>query len=114
MHCAQHTTEPSVSAHEIITARPYAFLDDEEFQNRRTMPSTCSRLAVDLGSIGALDPEAIERCTEIVPAPTTADDLHDLVSSLVAVQARKQAGSLWSELTVRGRGHTIATDGAEL
>ena len=30
------TTEPSVLAHEILTARPYAFLDDEEFQNRRT------------------------------------------------------------------------------
>ena len=26
----------AVTAHEIITARPYAFLDDEEFQNRRT------------------------------------------------------------------------------
>src|SRR4030095_8035339 len=35
VHCAD-TTEPSVLAHEIITARPYAFLDDEEFQNRRT------------------------------------------------------------------------------
>ena len=35
VHCVD-TTEPSVLAHEIITARPYAFLDDEEFQNRRT------------------------------------------------------------------------------
>ena len=31
------TTEPSVLAHEILTARPYAYLDDEgEIQNRRT------------------------------------------------------------------------------
>src|SRR5207302_5986345 len=30
------TTEPSVLAHEILTARPYAFVDDEELQNRRT------------------------------------------------------------------------------
>ncbi|HEY0581435.1 MAG TPA: DEAD/DEAH box helicase, partial [Chloroflexota bacterium] len=29
VHC-RDTTEPSVLAHEIITARPYAFLDDEE------------------------------------------------------------------------------------
>jgi ATP-dependent Lhr-like helicase len=29
------TTEPSVLAHEILTARPYAFLDDEELQNQR-------------------------------------------------------------------------------
>src|SRR6266550_361297 len=35
IHC-RDTTEPSVLAHEIITARPYAFLDDEETQNRRT------------------------------------------------------------------------------
>ena len=35
VHCVD-TTEPSVLAHEILTARPYAFLDDEELQNRRT------------------------------------------------------------------------------
>jgi ATP-dependent Lhr-like helicase len=35
VHC-RDTSEPSVLAHEIITARPYAFLDDEEAQNRRT------------------------------------------------------------------------------
>ena len=51
------TTEPSVLAHEILTARPYAFLDDEEFQNRRTNAVTLRRgLAVDLASIGALEP----------------------------------------------------------
>ena len=81
VHCAD-TTEPSVLAHEIITARPYAFLDDEEFQNRRTNAVHLRRgLAVDLGSIGSLDPEAIEQVhAEIVPVPTTADDLHDLLS----------------------------------
>jgi ATP-dependent Lhr-like helicase len=115
VHCAD-TTEPSVLAHEIITARPYAFLDDEEFQNRRTNAVHLRRgLAVDLGSIGALDPEAIEQVhTEIVPVPTTADDLHDLVSSLVAVRAREDWQPLWSELTARGRGHTIGGDRADL
>jgi ATP-dependent Lhr-like helicase len=115
VHCAD-TTEPSVLAHEIITARPYAFLDDEEFQNRRTNAVHLRRgLAVDLGSIGALDPEAIEQVhAEIVPVPTTADDLHDLVSSLVAVRAREDWRPLWSELTARGRGHTMADGGAEL
>ncbi|HEX2564531.1 MAG TPA: helicase-related protein, partial [Acidimicrobiales bacterium] len=115
VHCVD-TTEPSVLAHEIITARPYAFLDDEEFQNRRTNAVHLRRgLSVDLGSIGALDPKAIEQVhAEIVPAPTTADDLHDLVSSLVAVRAREDWRPLWSELVARGRGHTIASDGAEL
>ncbi|MGH2474279.1 MAG: Lhr family ATP-dependent helicase, partial [Candidatus Limnocylindrales bacterium] len=115
VHCAD-TTEPSVLAHEIITARPYAFLDDEEFQNRRTNAVHLRRgLAVDLDSIGALDPEAIGQVhAEIVPEPTTADDLHDLVSSLVTVRARDDWRPQWSELTARGRGHTIASDGAEL
>ena len=45
------TTEPSVLAHEILTARPYAFLDDEEFQNRRTNAVHLRRgLAVDLAA----------------------------------------------------------------
>src|SRR5205814_4632876 len=35
VHC-RDTTEASVLAHEVISARPYAFLDDEEAQNRRT------------------------------------------------------------------------------
>src|SRR5437763_12081714 len=50
------TTEASVLAHEIVTARPYAFLDDEEFQNRRTNAVQLRRgLSVDLASIGSLD-----------------------------------------------------------
>ncbi|HYZ97811.1 MAG TPA: DEAD/DEAH box helicase, partial [Acidimicrobiales bacterium] len=115
VHCVD-TTEPSVLAHEVVTARPYAFLDDEEFQNRRVNAVHLRRgLTVDLESIGALDPAAIEQVhAEIVPAPTTADDLHDLVASLVLVRARDDWRPLWSELVARGRGHTLDADGAEL
>ena len=49
-----------------------------------------------------------------MPEPSTADDLHDLLSSLVVVRARDDWQPLWSELAARGRGHTIAGDGAEL
>jgi ATP-dependent Lhr-like helicase len=115
VHCVD-TTEPSVLAHEVVTARPYAFLDDEEFQNRRVNAVHLRRgLTVDLESIGALDPAAIEQVhAEIVPAPTTADDLHDLVASLVLVRARDDWRPLWSELVARGRGHTLDADGVEL
>src|SRR3954452_4316678 len=84
------TTEPSVLAHEILTARPYAFLDDEELQNRRTNAVTLRRgLAVDLTSIGRLEADAIERVQEeITPRPETADDLHDLLCSLVVTKPR--------------------------
>ena len=61
VHFAE-TIEPSVLAHEILTARPYAFLDDEELQNRRTNAVTLRRgLSVDLASIGALEAAAIEQ-----------------------------------------------------
>ncbi len=99
------TTEPSVLAHEIITARPYAFLDDEELQNRRTNAVTLRRgLAVDLAAIGALDPAAIEQVhDEITPDPESADDLADLLASLVVVRPRPEWKPLFDELTARRR-----------
>ena len=104
VHCVD-TTEPSVLAHEIITARPYAFLDDEEFQNRRTNAVQLRRgLSVDLTSIGALDPDAIEQVhSEITPDPTTADDLHDVLASLVVSHPRDDWRLLFDELAARGR-----------
>ena len=110
------TTEPSVLAHEIITARPYAFLDDEEAQNRRTNAVRLRRgLAVDLASIGALDPDAVDQVhAEIAPLPTTADDLHDLLSSVVVLRARHEWRLLFAELKGRGRAQVLAHDGAEL
>jgi hypothetical protein len=77
------TTEASVLAHENICARPYAFLDDEEAQNRRTNAVRLRRgLAVDFASIEALDTAAIDQVhAKIAPSPDSADDLHDLLSS---------------------------------
>lgn len=115
VHCVD-TTEASVLAHEIITARPYAFLDDEELQNRRTNAVQLRRgLNVDLSSIGALEPAAIEQVREeVTPEPTTADDLHDLLSSLVLVRARDDWQPSWSELVERGRGRVLDHHGQEL
>jgi ATP-dependent Lhr-like helicase len=108
VHC-RDTTEPSVLAHEIITARPYAFLDDEEFQNRRVNAVHLRRgLNVDLAAIGSLDPEAIAQVhAEIEPYPTTPDDLHDLLSSMVATQPRPEWQELFSALAERGRARTL-------
>ncbi|MGD9796987.1 MAG: DEAD/DEAH box helicase [Acidimicrobiia bacterium] len=115
VHCVD-TVEASVLAHEIITARPYAFLDDEELQNRRTNAVQLRRgLAVDLASIGGLDPGAIDRVhAEIEPSPTSADDLHDLLTTTVVLPARDDWRPLWAELVARGRGRCIAGDGTEL
>jgi ATP-dependent Lhr-like helicase len=115
MHWCE-TTEPSVLAHEIITARPYAFLDDEEFQNRRTNAVRLRRgLNVDLSSIGALDPDAIAQVhAEIDPDPASPDDLHDLLSSLVATVPRDDWRHLWQALEQRGRVQTVHVDGRGL
>src|SRR6202034_1666447 len=115
VHCCD-TTEPSVLAHEIITARPYAFLDDEEFQNRRTNAVQLRRgLSVDLASIGALDPAAIESVHgEIQPAPGSADELHDLLSSVVVMVSRPDWDGLFAELRSAGRTALIDRDGVPM
>ena len=116
VHC-RDTTEPSVLAHEIVTARPYAFLDDEEFQNRRTNAVQLRRgLAPDLSSLGALDPAAISAVhAEIQPAPGSPDELHDLLSSTVVLRAAEPWRPLFDRLAAGNRAVALQTpDGAEL
>lgn len=116
VHCID-TTEPSVLAHEILTARPYAFLDDEdEIQNRRTSAVPLRRgQLIDLTAIGKLDPAATEQVhDEIRPNPETPDDLHDLLASLVVTRARDEWQQLCAVLVERGRVQTIEHDGAML
>jgi ATP-dependent Lhr-like helicase len=104
IHC-RDTTEPSVLAHEIVTARPYAFLDDEETQNRRTNAVRLRRgVPTELSTIGGLDPDAIARVhAEIEPALETADELHDLLSSTLILRPSENWSPLWRELVARGR-----------
>lgn len=116
VHC-RDTVEPSLLAHEIITARPYAFLDDEETQNRRTNAVVLRRgIPTDLSTIGALDPDAIARVQEeIAPLPETADDLHDVLASTVLLRPRPDWEALWWQLVDRGRARVaIGPDGTEL
>ncbi len=115
VHC-RDTTEPSVLSHEIITARPYAFLDDEEFQNRRTNAVHLRRgLAVDLSTIGSLDPAAISAVhDEIQPAPDSPDELHDLLSSVLVLRPRPEWDGLFSQLSSSGRAAALEHQGCQL
>jgi ATP-dependent Lhr-like helicase len=73
---ARDTTEPSPLAHEILNAKPYAFLDDAPLEERRTQAVLTRRTTS--GDLGALDPAAIERVRdEERPDPRDADELHD-------------------------------------
>jgi ATP-dependent helicase Lhr and Lhr-like helicase len=76
------TTEPSPIAHEILNARPYAFLDDAPLEERRTQAIYARRATAPSSQsatdIGALDPDAIARVRgEARPDPRDADELHD-------------------------------------
>ncbi len=74
--------EPSPLTHEILNARPYAFLDDAPLEERRAH-AVYTRRAMEPSSsddLGALDPEAIARVRdEARPDWDTADELHDAV-----------------------------------
>jgi ATP-dependent helicase Lhr and Lhr-like helicase len=73
---ARDTTEPSPLAHEILNARPYAFLDDAPLEERRTQAVMTRRGASD--DLGRLDAAAIARVRdEAQPDPRDADELHD-------------------------------------
>jgi ATP-dependent Lhr-like helicase len=109
------STEPSVLAHEILTARPYAFLDDDELPDRRTRAVPLRRgLPVDLNEIGALKPEAIaEVRAELAPNPRTPDELHDLLRDVVLLRARADWSELFEQLEARGRGRVVGPTPAE-
>jgi ATP-dependent helicase Lhr and Lhr-like helicase len=77
---ARDLPEPSPLAHEILNAKPYAFLDDAPLEERRTQ-AVLTRRALDASSaadLGALDPAAIARVRdEAWPEVGSDDELHD-------------------------------------
>ncbi|MCG5052368.1 MAG: DEAD/DEAH box helicase [Myxococcales bacterium] len=78
----RETTEPSVFAHEILNANPYAFLDDAPLEERRSRAVAVRRgLPAELAnSLGQLDPQALASVVEAAaPLVRSADELHDLL-----------------------------------
>ena len=74
---------PSPLAQEIISARPYAFLDDAPAEERRTRAIRTRNLLdpEEAATIGRLDPEAIRQvCLEAWPEARTPDELHDALT----------------------------------
>ena len=81
---ARDTPEPSVFAHEILNAKPYAFLDDAPLEERRTQAVMTRRAGEpsSAGDLGALDPAAIERVRdEVRPEPVDSHEMHDVLMS---------------------------------
>lgn len=82
-------SSPSPLAQEVISAKPYAFLDDGEAEERRTMAikSQLFMTTDDAASLRKLDTSAIEKViSEAWPTVRTADELHDALMVLGFIQ----------------------------
>ncbi|ABF42770.1 ATP dependent helicase, Lhr family [Candidatus Koribacter versatilis Ellin345] len=85
---AVDTPVPSVFSHEILNANPYAFLDDAPLEERRARAVSMRRVLPDsvLEEVGRLDRAAIQQvCEEARPDVRDADELHDMLHTLVVV-----------------------------
>ncbi len=99
VHCVGlDLPEPSPLAHEILNAKPYAFLDNAPLEERRTQ-AVYTRRAGDPsadGGLGVLDLAAIKKvCEEAWPRATNPDELHEallLLGALTEDEARNLAG----------------------
>jgi ATP-dependent Lhr-like helicase len=80
---AKDLPTPSPMAHEILSARPYAFLDDTPAEERRAL-AVRQRRHIDPQSaaeIGRLSPEAIRQVKqEAWPQPRSPDELQDALT----------------------------------
>lgn len=85
---AKDLREPSPFAQEIINARPYAFLDDAPFEERRTNAIRNRSWAdpAEAKDFSLLDADAIARVKEEAwPYVSTAEELHDGLLSLAYI-----------------------------
>ncbi|MEQ6341387.1 MAG: DEAD/DEAH box helicase [Gammaproteobacteria bacterium] len=115
---ARDLAGPSPLAQEILTARPYAYLDDAPLEERRTQAVMARRwLDPETASdLGRLDPEAIQRVRdEVWPEAASADELHDALVTLGFVTAQEgMSGSAdWrpylADLSKAGRATVVHT-----
>jgi ATP-dependent Lhr-like helicase len=89
---ARDLAMPSPLALEILTARPYAYLDDAPLEERRTQAVIARRWMDDASAqrLGRLNPAAIERVrAEAWPEAQTADELHDALLAIGFLTAQE-------------------------
>ncbi|HMG99900.1 MAG TPA: DEAD/DEAH box helicase, partial [Terriglobales bacterium] len=85
---AVDTPVPSQFSHEILNANPYAYLDDAPLEERRARAVQMRQILPEsvLEEVGKLDPAAIAQVRqEAWPDVRDADELHDVLHTLIAV-----------------------------
>jgi len=112
---AVDTPEPSAFARGILNAMPYAFLDDAPLEERRTR-AVATRHALDpeiADTLGALDPEAVERVRqEVWPQAEDVEEVHEALLWMGYVTERESAESGWTDwLSELVAGSRVERDG---
>ncbi len=119
---ARDLTEPSPLALEVLSARPYAYLDDAPLEERRTQAVMARRWLdpATAADIGRLDPEAIARVRdEAWPDPVNAEEMQDALSWLGFISEEEAADrpdwQRWlAELAAEKRAARLQANGARL
>ena len=112
------TTEPSPMAHEILSAKPYAYLDDAPLEERRTRAVMLRRtLPEDARDLAALNPDAIARVREEAwPDPRDREETHDALLHFVAIAEDRVVAwqERFQELIATGRAGVATAGGGRL
>ena len=111
------TPTPSVFAHELLNANPYAYLDEAGLEERRARATSLGRNLPD--EPGKLDPAAITAIRkEIWPDLRDEHELHDLLHSLIALplavidsEEARHWPVFFERLTQKGRAQTLDLNG---
>ena len=111
------TPTPSVFAHELLNANPYAYLDEAGLEARRARATSLGRTLPE--EPGKIDPAAIAQIRkEIWPDLRDENELHDLLHSLIAIPVHvidRDESRHWplfcERLTQKGRAQTLTLNG---
>ncbi len=112
---AVDTVEPSPMAHEIVSGRPYTYLDDAPIEERRTRAVSLRRTLPDSArDLATLSPDAIARVREEAwPDPRDTEEAHDVLLGLVTLA--EDGAPSWRawlvELEAAGRAARLRLDG---
>src|SRR6059036_275293 len=114
---ARDMPEPSPLSHEVLNAKPYAFLDDAPLEERRTQ-AVITRRGLDVKTaeeFGKLYQSAIDLVREQAwPDPETGDELHDALLIMGAVpSAEAGTHASWKDKydSLVGAGRVTTVDG---
>jgi ATP-dependent Lhr-like helicase len=109
---ARDLSEPSPFAHELLNARPYAFLDDAPLEERRTQAITQRRWLDprQQRELGALDAAAIASVVEQCKLDARDEhELHDALLTCGAIPAQPEFAALFARLVATGRATTLGS-----